>query len=350
MGRWTMSVLNWAAREPGICISQVDTSPRWRAIDDLAVWKRVIGGGMQLLHDYAIFLKSVRRADAIHLTTSGRLATVRDLAICLTARLMKVPIVYHLHFGRISEIARHGTLEWRFLTKAIKLADIVVALDDSSADTIRRYLPGLQVETAPNPIDLDSLPVPETAVEGKNTALFLGWLLPTKGIEELLQAWRACAGEKWELVLAGPCNPAYRDMLMARYQPCNVQFVGEISHEEAMRIMARSDLFILPSHTEAFPFVVLEAMALGKAIVATQVGAIPEMLAGGCGEVVAAKDADALEVAIARLMNDEALRKQMGARARERAATCYSLTAVMQTITGLWKQAATRQTKHKNRA
>jgi len=49
---------------------------------------------------------------------------------------------------------------------------------------------------------------------------------------------------------------------------------------------------VLPSHTEAFPFVVLEAMALGKAIVATDVGAIPEMLAWECGILVKPKDVE----------------------------------------------------------
>ncbi|MCX5871331.1 MAG: glycosyltransferase family 4 protein [Deltaproteobacteria bacterium] len=325
-----------------VSITQVDTSPRWRAIDDLAVWKRVIGGGMQLLRDYGIFLKAVCGADVVHLTTSGRLATVRDIAICTTARLLKVPVVYHLHFGRIPEIARAGTREWRFLTKAMKLADIVLAIDNATANTVRKYLPGLRVETAPNPIGLDVLPVPVVSQSEKKTALFLGWVLPTKGVEELLQAWTACALDTWELVLAGPYNPAYHDMLVSRYQSGSMCFVGELPNDEAMRLLAGCDLFILPSHTEAFPYVVLEAMTLGKPIIATQVGAIPEMLAGGCGEIVAAKDVGALAAALTKLMTHESLRDNLGSRAYEKAVSCYSLAVVMKSISALWKQLAAR--------
>lgn len=340
LGRWTTHVHQWATGEPKIIISQVDTSPRWRAIDDLAIWKRVLGGGLQLLRDYSKFLKAVRGADVIHLATSGRLATVRDLAISTTARLLHVPVVYHLHFGKVPEIAYTNTLEWRMLLRTIKLANAVLALDNSTADTVRRYLPGLRVEVVPNPIDLDALPATEPSVRAKKTALFLGWILPTKGVEELLQAWSACAEESWELVLVGPFNPAYRDMLVGRYQSRAVRFTGELPHEEAMRMMARCDLFILPSHTEAFPYVVLEAMALSKPVVATHVGAIPDMLAGGCGVLIPPRDAEALAKAIEKLVCDESFRFSMGARASEKATRQYALEPVMGKIAAIWRSLA----------
>jgi glycosyltransferase involved in cell wall biosynthesis len=337
MGRWTSHVHRWAAGQPNIFISQVDISPRWRAVNDLAVWKRVLGGGIQLLRDYLKFLRTVRRVDVIHLTTSGRLATARDLAICATARLLHVPLVYHLHFGRVCDIARINNIEWRMLCRAMNLASVVLVLDHATAATIHEYLPCLRVEVAPNPIDLDSLPDPEPSQSASKTAFSLGWILPSKGVEELLQAWSACAKDGWDLVMTGPFNPAYRDMLVARYQPHAVRFTGELPHEEAMRIMASCDLFILPSHTEAFPYVVLEAMALGRPIVATHVGAIPEMLADGCGILIPPADADALAEAVKKLVYDENCRFLLGVHAHEKVTQQYALNIVMQKIAAIWR-------------
>jgi glycosyltransferase involved in cell wall biosynthesis len=340
IGRWTTHVHRWAAGEPNIRISQVDISPRWRYVDDLAVWKRVIGGGIQLMRDYIKFLKAVRGAHVIHLTTSGCLATVRDLLICATARLLHRPLVYHLHFGRVSEIASSNTLEWRMLLRAMKSASVVLVLDYATGATVKKYLPHVRVEVVPNPVDLERLPAPSPSGSAKKTAFFLGWIIPSKGVEELLRTWSVSAAEGWELVLAGPVNPVYRDMLVARYQPNAVRFTGELPHEEAMRMMARCDFFILPSHTEAFPYVVLEAMALSKAILATHVGAIPDMLSGGCGFLIPPEDAAALAGGIEKLVCDEKLRFIMGERAREKATRLYALKTVMQEIAAIWRSLA----------
>ncbi len=340
LGRWTTHVHRWAAGEQDLLISQVDISPRWRSVDDLAVWKRVLGGGIQLLRDYMKFLKAVRGAHVIHLTTSGSLALVRDLVICATARLLHLPLVYHLHFGRVCEIASSNTLEWRMLLRAMNSASTVLVFDHVTGATVKKRLPHLRVEVVPNPVDLEGLPAPCPTESVKKTAFFLGWILPSKGVEELLRAWSASSAEGWDLVLAGPINPVYRDMLVARYRPNAVRFTGELPHEEAMRMMARCDLFILPSRTEAFPYVVLEAMALSKPILATHVGAIPDMLSGGCGVLIPPEDAAALAGAIERLVRDEKLRFVMGERAREKATRLYALGTVMQEIAAIWHSLA----------
>ena len=67
-------------------------------------------------------------------------------------------------------------------------------------------------------------------------------------------------------------------------------------HDDAMRMLANAEIFVLPSHTEGFPNAVLEAMALAKAIIASRVGAIPEMLADECGLLIEAKDVSGLKM------------------------------------------------------
>jgi glycosyltransferase involved in cell wall biosynthesis len=84
--------------------------------------------------------------------------------------------------------------------------------------------------------------------------------------------------------------------------------------------MQAADLFVLPTYTEGFPNVILEAMAAGKAIISTRVGAIPEMLAvdenESCGLVIAPRDAGALVAALRR--SEHAQRSNLFAETRVR--------------------------------
>lgn len=343
MPRWTMLIHRWASSEPRISIVQVDISVRWRAIYDVVVWKRVIGGSLQLLRDYWRFITSVRGADVVHLVTSGQFAVVRDLVICITAKLLKLPVVYHIHFGRVPDIARFNTLEWRMLSRSMQLATAIFPLDEATACTLHKHLPHKLIEIVPNAIDLATLLAPSPQRSTKKSLLFLGWVLPSKGVEDLLAAWNDLDQDDWELVIAGPRNPAYQLDLMDRFTKHGVRFAGEVPHNEALQLIADCDIFVLPSHTEAFPFVVLEAMALGKAIVATDVGAIPEMLAGECGLLVKSKNVQGLARALKTLIDNDELRADMGRRAHERVVANYTADAVFNRLMSLWHQVAKRE-------
>jgi glycosyltransferase involved in cell wall biosynthesis len=88
-------------------------------------------------------------------------------------------------------------------------------------------------------------------------------------------------------------------------------------------------VFCLPSHAEGLPMAMLEAMAAGKAVVASKVGAIPEaIMDGDNGLLVAPGDSQALAAALASVLADAALRERLGRRARATVEQHYSLDAV----------------------
>jgi glycosyltransferase involved in cell wall biosynthesis len=343
IAHWTQMVTGYAASRDDVVLDVVDIAPRWRDIDDLAVWKRVLFGGLQLLRDRARVRRALRtRPHALHLTTSGQLAIIRDIAVLAAARRAGVPAFYHLRFGRIPELAGGTSREWRLFTRAARLAHTVVAIDAATAAAIRAHLPGVRVVQVPNCVDLSDLPAPSLGAE--RTAVFLGWVVPTKGIEELVRAWAQVRPAGWRLQIIGPGNPEYGAGLLAAHRPEGVAFLGERHHAEAMQAVAQADLFVLPSYTEGFPNVIMEAMALGKPIVATTVGAIPEMLADDCGLLTPPRDADALAAALARVVGDDALRARLGANARARAVAQYGLEAVFSHYQLLWREAAGLET------
>lgn len=341
IAHWTSMVTAYADGRDDANITLVNTAPTWRSFHNLGIWLRIFGGGIQLVGDVfrlVIALRS-RRFDAIHLTTSGHLASVRDAAICRVASWFGVPLVYHIRFGRIPFIAASKGLEWRVLSSVMRRCAAVIAIDSPTFDAIQRHVPEANVCQIPNCVNFARLPQAKpVSVETNRKALFLGWVVSTKGINELCEAWSKLQPKNWTLEIIGPVEQTFKSKLQAKFQSNSIEFLDLLPHAESMQRMAQCDLFILPSYTEGFPNAVVEAMALGRPIIATRVGAIPEMLHDDAGILVEARDTEDLAIAIQRVVSDPSLGARLGARAREKAITLYSLEVVFGSYVSLWKR------------
>jgi glycosyltransferase involved in cell wall biosynthesis len=87
---------------------------------------------------------------------------------------------------------------------------------------------------------------------------------------------------------------------------------GPVEHNRVLKFMCSADIFLLPSHVEGFPNLLVEAMGVGMASIVTAVGAVPEMVADSGARVVPVGDAGALRSAIERLATDPELRIRLG--------------------------------------
>ena len=278
------------------------------------------------------------RFDVVHLTTSGHLAAVRDLAVSYVTSVFGVPLVYHIRFGRIPEIARANALEWRLIRKVMRRAASVIAIDNSTFAAVRAHAKEVNVCLVPNCVNTAELPAPEANTDVVQTALFVGWVVPTKGVGELVESWSKLGPAGWRLEIVGPVENAYKAQLQAKFETSTIDFIGPLSHKDAMVRMARCDLFVLPSYTEGFPNAVAEAMALGKPIIATAVGAIPEMLDSGAGILVESRSAGQLGDALNRMISDSSLREKVGSLALDRAMKNYTIDVVFGEYVSLWSR------------
>jgi glycosyltransferase involved in cell wall biosynthesis len=352
ISQWTRLVLERGARSASVRLRLLNTAPRWRAVEDAAVWKRAIWGALPLVATAArLLVCCVRReADVVHVATSGGLSIVRDLVLLTIARCLRVPASYHLHFGRLPEVARRGTTEWRLTTMAMRFASTVVSIDKATDDLIRAALPDVESVRIPNCVDLRRVPSWDSSAACQRTALFIGWVVPTKGCGELIEAWSRLHRRGWRLVIVGPGGSGYKEELLRSHDIHNVEFAGEMPHDQAMVLLAAADMLVLPSYTEGCPNVVLEAMALGRAVVATEVGALPEMLAGGCGLLVPPRDVVALTAAMETVMDSASLRSALGEQARQRATSVYSVESVFDKYVALWRRLPLRQHRARDAA
>ena len=98
----------------------------------------------------------------------------------------------------------------------------------------------------------------------------------------------------------------------------DVEFLGKLAHRDALKHIADSDVFILTSVEEGIPIVIIEALALGKPVIATAVGGIPEVVKDGVnGILVPPKSAEHIAKALERLLSDSGLRRKLGEAAAE---------------------------------
>ena len=155
-------------------------------------------------------------------------------------------------------------------------------------------------------------------------------LLPIKGLETMIEAMSAVRVKvpSAHYVVVGGGSEAYLrellDLCKARGVSDVVHFVG--FQQPTWGYLASMDLYVQPSRDEALGIAAIEAMAMGKPVVASRVGGLPEVvLEGTTGMLFAPGDASALSEAVVALFRDPATRLAMGRAGRERAREVFSL-------------------------
>ena len=341
IANWTKLMDEYVKGIDGVELSFVNTAPKKRSTEGRTLFDRVVVQGLKMLKvnkQMKKLLKSEKH-DAVHMTTSGQLATFRDIMMLKTAKKMGVPTVYHIRFGRVPEISKNNTDEWKRLKKAMLLADKVIAIDTKTLEAVKKYAPEAKVCYVPNPFDMAKIKNVDLASEIKKEVVFVGWVIKAKGVEELLGAWQEVCEKHpdWTLKIVGPCKEDYKKELEERYSCKNVIFAGEQPHDEVMKTVANAAVFTLPSYTEGFPNAVLEAMALKKPIVATSVGAIPDMLEG-CGIVIEPKSEEEIETALNKVLSDENLRDDLSGKAKEKLSDEYTIEKIFAVYKDIWTE------------
>ena len=127
-----------------------------------------------------------------------------------------------------------------------------------------------------------------------------------------------------------------------------VRFVNNLPPAAVSEWLAGVDVFAFPSLWDNFPYVILEAMASGRPIVATQTGAVPEML-GDTAEIVKPGDVRGLANALRTLMADADLRVKLGAAARKRFEERFHPDRVMGEILEVYREVIERAQNRRNR-
>jgi phosphatidylinositol alpha-mannosyltransferase len=212
-----------------------------------------------------------------------------------------------------------------FLKRWHSKLDGKIAVSRPAMDFVSRYFPG-QYNIIPNGIDFEhfSAPVPpiEEFCDGKLNLLFVGRLEKRKGLDYLLDAYEKLRREfsNLRLIVVGPRTRFYHnyEKIVRKRRLEDVVFAGRVSYSDLARYYRTADIFCAPATgEESFGIILLEAMAAGRPIVASNIEGYASVLTHGTeGLLVPPRDREALVQAIGFLLGDAGARREMGARGR----------------------------------
>jgi glycosyltransferase involved in cell wall biosynthesis len=262
-------------------------------------------------------------------------------------------IIVHDHTSGDRKPARgmKRAVKW-FLTRLPGVAaDRVLAVSDYVArrQTEVALIPRRRVTRVWNGVDIPPLPSGENRLReivdvdpARPIVAVCCRAHPVKGVQHVLRAfdmlWALHDPAKRPVLAYVGNGPALDELekLRASLSSANdIRFLGY--REDAFQLLGGADVCVSASiWQEAFGLGVLEPMSLGKAVVATAVGGVPEILTDGVsGILVPPADEQRLADAIDRLLNDSALRARLGAAARERAAAHFTIQSQIASLSAI---------------
>ena len=228
-----------------------------------------------------------------------------------------------------------------------------VLLAYHGVDTQRFAPPDCPSDVPPEPAKAGSPPV-------ALRVLAVGRLVAKKGYPVLFEALAGLVrqGEPVSLTVIGEGTdrPELEAMVERLGLSASVRFLGARSHQEVAAAYPEADVFVQASvvlgngDRDGVPNSLLEAMASGLAVVASEVAGIPEVVAPGCGVLVPPGDSRALAAALALLARDPALRARLGRAARDHVAARFDRAACARAIAPLFFGGAGRDLAGDGRA
>ncbi len=246
---------------------------------------------------------------------------------CMKSRGVPIAVVNHFENPRL-----------RYRLTRTQIAD-AVAIGGVSPVDVPKFLSGKFIHLSDG-IDVDffsprkALPCPSSVAE--RVIFFPSRICKEKGHLDAVRALGILrrSGVKAVLALAG--RQGTRDFTESLYETIlteglrdHVRFVGELSPDDLREWFARADVVVLPSYSEGLPRVLLEGQAMGKPVLAYDVGGVRAAVREGVSGLLFKKgDIEGLAKSLRQLLGDDTLRGTMGEKGREFVAKHFSLTSV----------------------
>ena len=224
----------------------------------------------------------------------------------------------YLVYCRGSDVYKNWPLKKVISKHVFENASAVVVLTEDMKNEIGKTYKG-EILVIPNGIEIEkysTLLTEKTPKKNGDTVLYVGSLRPVKGVKYLIKAMKLVVDRNpnTKLIIVG--DGVERENLIEIAKDLqlekNVIFKGKIPNEEIPKYMLSADVFVLPSLSEGFPNVILEAMASGLPVVCSNVGGLKEIIKDGENGLFAkSKNVDELGDKIITILNDDELRKKM---------------------------------------
>ena len=328
IGTWTKKYLAFC-NDYDIEADIVNTAPIGRRGIQLNI-KRSIKD--EIVRTYRIFselkrkLKS-KKYDVVHLNTScDKYGLYRDYFILRIIKKNKKKAVVHFRCNLTFQI--DTSTRQKIFAEIAKYSDRMLALNNISLEFARKYDYN-KAQIIPNYIEEEYLNENFCVRDRIKRIVFVGHVQFVKGFREIYAAARQFPDIEFELI--GPV----RDEVKNFEKLSNLVFKGELAHDEIRTELCTADVFLFPSYTEGFANALLEAMACGLPIIASDVGANADMIENKGGRIVQKESTDEIIRAIYE-MNSPKIRRQMSGWNIAKVKSNYLVPAVMSRLYGIY--------------
>jgi glycosyltransferase involved in cell wall biosynthesis len=291
------------------------------------------------------------RPDLVHLHSSGgwglREANVLLNVVRTVARNSRV--LLQLHATSLPAWLAERPVERSVILRALRVADAVAAVSSTHAAELRELgVPADRLLLIRNGVPLlppGDAPRPAPSPGAPLHLVVVGSIEDRKGISVLLDAVRLLHESGPEpdqpplrIDAIGPAAvpPARLESWRREGAALGIEFPGPLAPESLAVRLRACDGLVLPSLAEALPMAVLEAMAAGVPVLASSVGALPELLSDGAGDLVPPGDPRALATALRRWIDEPARRLALGPKGRARVAEGWSAAAMADAALRAW--------------
>lgn len=353
IGTWTKNLIDYILDQPQVDLEFQNTAFLLKKNIDQGKYRRLLWGTIDsLLIIFRVFYNIIRiRPDTIHYTSSASFALFKDYIIAVICLIFGVKFVVHFHFGRIPELSKQNNWEWKWIVRVTNISNIVIVIDNASYQVMRSSECRDKIFYIPNPVSTEVYDLAKSVSNVKELnmrivgkVVFAGHVVPAKGIFELVHACTNLS-DVTQLVICGSYCEETRveleEIAKKREGGKWLVFKGEVKREDVINELKGSLIFCLPSYTEGFPNAVMEAMAMSCAVVATGVGAIPEMLDFktpiAAGIELKIRDVYSLCLSLKQLINDRSLAIKLGENGNRKILNEYNLNVIVPKYYEIWK-------------
>jgi glycosyltransferase involved in cell wall biosynthesis len=269
----------------------------------------------------------------------------RDLLLVRQIRKGGAVPIYHLHYRGIEQ--RSGNLVLRRLYRYVFQDSIVIHLSENLLEREISALKLNHVQTAviPNGVPQIEFNVRENP-DASTRLLFVSNLFPSKGIYQLLRIMQVLREENCDVSLkigGAFWRDKYRKRMTGMIEKSGldevVSLAGPVLGDEKWDLYQDADIFVFPTHfsEECFPLVVLEAMQFGLPVIASRIGAIPEIIEHGVdGFLYHPEDGKGFAEGIRALAGQKDRLRKMGSAAREKYLINYTATHLERNFANLY--------------
>ncbi|SDH18839.1 Glycosyltransferase involved in cell wall bisynthesis [Alteribacillus persepolensis] len=273
-------------------------------------------------------------------------------------RRFNIPYVVTCHGGDLNKMAKKGRFFRKQTERILQEASHVIAVGRDLEEQVIHdfHVPKDKVSVFSMGVDQNVFHPRGSSVrsqlelsDNQKHVLYVGNIIEEKGIADLVEALALLRQHVPEVILhvvGQPKQAEYFASLTRRIETLqlsgHIHFHGAKPQSEVADWMSAADVFVLPSHTEGFGLVAVEAMACATPVVGTEVGGLTHLLSDGAGVAAEPKNPSSLADSIEQVLSNDVLRQRL-IKAGQQKAAANDAEQITKNVLSIYKQAQQKQ-------